>query len=72
MGRRALVTPGTKKRRKKREGCMSGMRATGPDATAVGRLLARTVTSDIADAHVVTSDADDLRRIAAGLQLVVV
>ena len=51
---------------------MSGMRATGPDATAVGRLLARTVTSDIADAHVVTSDADDLRRIAAGLQLVVV
>ena len=55
----------------------------GPDATAVGLLLARTGTSDIADAHVVvcarragqavvTSDADDLRRIAPELQLVVV
>jgi predicted nucleic acid-binding protein len=55
----------------------------GPDATAVGLLLARTATSDIADAHVVvcaqragqavvTSDAADLRRIAPGLQLVVV
>jgi len=55
----------------------------GPDATAVGLLLARTATSDVADAHVVicaqragqaivTSDADDLRRIAPGLQLVVV
>jgi hypothetical protein len=55
----------------------------GPDATAVGRLLARTATADIVDAHVVicalrarqavvTSDADDLREIAPELQLVVV
>jgi hypothetical protein len=54
----------------------------GPDATAVGLLLARTATADIVDAHVVvcarragqavvTSDAADLRRIAPGLQLVV-
>jgi predicted nucleic acid-binding protein len=55
----------------------------GPDATAVGLLLARTATADIADAHVVvcaqragqavvTSDAGDLRRIAPGLRLVAV
>ena len=55
----------------------------GPDATAVGLLLARTGTADIVDAHVaicaqragqavVTSDAEDLRRIAPQLQLVVV
>lgn len=55
----------------------------GSDATAVGLLLARTGTADIVDAHVaicaqrarqavVTSDADDLRRIAPELQLVVV
>lgn len=55
----------------------------GPDATAVGLLLARTGTSDIVDAHVVvcarragqavaTSDPVDLRRIAAELTLVVV
>jgi predicted nucleic acid-binding protein len=55
----------------------------GPDATAVGLLLAKTGTSDIADAHVavcarrtgqavVTSDADDLNRIAPGLRLVAV
>jgi predicted nucleic acid-binding protein len=55
----------------------------GPDATAVGLLLARTGTVDIVDAHVaicaqragqavVTSDADDLRRIAPELHLVVV
>ena len=56
----------------------------GPDATAVGLLLARTGTADIADAHVVvraqrarqavaTSDPTDLRRISAELtQLVVV
>jgi len=55
----------------------------GPDATAVGMLLARTKTADIVDAHVVvcaqrtgqsvvTSDAADLRRLAPGLQLVVV
>jgi predicted nucleic acid-binding protein len=53
----------------------------GPDATAVGLLLARTATADIVDAHVVvcaqragqaivTSDAGDLRRIAPGLQFV--
>jgi predicted nucleic acid-binding protein len=56
---------------------------TGPDATAVGLLLARTGTADIADAHVavcakragqavVTSDPADLRRIAPELKLVVV
>jgi hypothetical protein len=55
----------------------------GPDATAVGLLLARTGTADIVDAHVVvcaqragqavvTSDASGLRRIAPDLQLVVV
>ena len=55
----------------------------GPDATAVGLLLARTATADIVDAHVVicarragqavvTSDAGDLRGIAPELQLVVV
>src|SRR5207248_1385179 len=55
----------------------------GRDATAVGLLLARTGTADIIDAHVVvcaqragqaviTSDADDLSRIAQGVQLVVV
>lgn len=55
----------------------------GPDATAVGLLLARTATTDIVDAHVVicakragqavvTSDAGDLRGIAPELQLVVV
>jgi hypothetical protein len=55
----------------------------GPDATAVGILLARTATADIVDAHVVicaqragqavvTSDAGDLRRIAPDMQLVVV
>jgi predicted nucleic acid-binding protein len=55
----------------------------GPDATAVGLLLARTATADIADAHVVicarragqsvvTSDAGDLRKIAPELQLVIV
>lgn len=52
----------------------------GPDATAVGLLLARTATSDITDAHVavcarragqavVTSDPRDLRRIAPELPL---
>ena len=55
----------------------------GPDATAVGLLLARTGTADIVDAHVVvcarragqavvTSDAGDLRGIAPELRLVVV
>ena len=55
----------------------------GPDATAVGFLLAQTATTDIVDAHVVvcarragqavvTSDAGDLRRIAPDLQLVAV
>jgi hypothetical protein len=53
----------------------------GPDATAVGLLLARSATADIVDAHVVvcarragqavvTSDADDLRRIAPELRVV--
>jgi hypothetical protein len=55
----------------------------GPDATAVGLLLARTGTADVVDAHVVicaqrarqtvvTSDADDIRRIAPSLRLLVV
>ena len=55
----------------------------GRDATAVGLLLARTGTADIIDAHVVvcahragqavvTSDVDDLSRIAPGLKLVAV
>ena len=55
----------------------------GPDATAVGRLLARTGTADIVDAHVVicalragqaviTSDADDLRGLAPEVQVVIV
>jgi predicted nucleic acid-binding protein len=55
----------------------------GPDATAVGLLLARTGTADIADAHVVicaerakqpvlTTDPDDLSRIAPDLRLIVI
>ena len=55
----------------------------GPDAAAAGLLLARSGTADIVDAHVivcaqraeqavVTSDADDLRRIAPELTLVAV
>jgi hypothetical protein len=53
----------------------------GPDAMAVGLLLARTGTADIPDAHVVvcarragqavvTSDAGDLSRIAPGIALI--
>lgn len=59
------------------------MALDGPDATAVGLLLARTATADIVDAHVVvcaeragqavvTSDPEDIGRIAPGLKLVVV
>jgi predicted nucleic acid-binding protein len=55
----------------------------GPDATAVGFLLAETATADITDAHVVicarrtgrvvvTSDPGDIGRIDAELRLVVV
>jgi hypothetical protein len=55
----------------------------GPDATAVGLLLAATATADIADAHVVicarrtgqvvvTSDPGDIGRIGPELRLVVV
>jgi hypothetical protein len=55
----------------------------GPDATAVGLVLARTATADIVDAHVVvcarrarqavvTSDADHLKRIDPALELVIV
>jgi hypothetical protein len=51
------------------------------DATSVGRLLAASGTTDIADAHVVicarrsaqrvvTSDPDDLRRLDPEIQLV--
>jgi predicted nucleic acid-binding protein len=57
------------------------MALDGPDATTVGLLLARTATADIVDAHVVvcaqragqavvTSDADDLRRLAPALRLI--
>jgi predicted nucleic acid-binding protein len=59
------------------------MALNGPDATAVGLLLARTATADVVDAHVVvcarragqvvvTSDAADLSRLAPDLQLLVV
>ena len=59
------------------------MALNGPDATAVGLLLARTATADVVDAHVVvcarragqavvTSDAADLRRIAPDLQVLAV
>jgi len=55
----------------------------GPDATAVGRLLARSRTADIVDAHVVvcaeraghvvaTSDPSDLRRLSDSIPLFVV
>ena len=55
----------------------------GPDATAVGLLLAKTPTADIVDAHVVicaqrtgqaiiTSDPGDMRRIDPDLRLVAV
>ena len=55
----------------------------GPDATAVGLLLARTGTADIVDAHVaicarrtghivLTSDPDDFTRIAPEVQLMTV
>ena len=55
----------------------------GPDATAVGLMLARTHTSDIVDAHVVicaqravqpvlTSDPNDIQQLAPELQLVIV
>lgn len=66
-----------------RQSTTDRMPLNGPDATAVGLLLARTATADIVDAHVVvcarragqavvTSDARDLRRIAPELHLVVV
>jgi predicted nucleic acid-binding protein len=53
----------------------------GPDATAVGLLLAASGSADIVDAHVVvcarrtgqalvTSDPDDMRRLAPDLRLV--
>ena len=53
----------------------------GPDATAVGLLLASSSTSDIVDAHVVvcarrahqaviTSDPDDMRRLAPDLTVI--
>ena len=56
---------------------------SGPDATAVGLLLARSGTADIVDAHVivcaqragqavVTSDAADLARLSPALQLIAV
>ena len=55
----------------------------GPDATAVGLLLARTGTADLVDAHVVlcaqrasqpviTSDPHDLTRIAPGLRIIAI
>lgn len=54
----------------------------GPDATATGMLLATTGTRDVVDAHavvcarradqaVVTSDADDLRRLDPNLRLLI-
>jgi len=55
----------------------------GPDATAVGLLLAETSTADVVDAHVVicarrtgqvvvTSDPGDIRRLDPALRLVAV
>lgn len=55
----------------------------GPEAIAAGLLLARTATVDIVDAHVaicalragqsvVTSDSENIRRLAPGLRLVAV
>jgi hypothetical protein len=66
-----------------RQACTDVVALDAPDATLVGLLLAQTATPDIADAHVVvcarrarqaviTSDPEDLRRIAPELQLVVV
>ena len=66
-----------------RQGGTDLMPLNGPDATAVGLLLARSGTADVVDAHVVlcarragqavvTSQAPDLRRIAPDLQLLVV
>lgn len=56
---------------------------SGPEATAVGLLLARTLTADIADAHVVicarrsgqavvTGDPGDIARLDPGLRLLTV
>jgi predicted nucleic acid-binding protein len=64
-----------------RQACTDLVALDGPDATAVGLLLARTAKADIVDAHVVvcaqragqaiiTSDSEDLRRLAPGLRLV--
>ena len=66
-----------------RQACTDLIPLDGTDATAVGLLLARTATRDVVDAHVVvcaqragqavvTSDPNDLNRIAPELQLVVV
>ena len=66
-----------------RQGTTDLIALDGPEATAVGRVLAGSGTADIVDAHVVvcalrggqtvvTSDPDDLRRIAPELQLVAV
>ena len=66
-----------------RQACTDLIALDGPDATAVGLLLARTATADIADAHVavcalradqpvVTSDPGDIKRIAPGLRLIAV
>ena len=70
-------------RRLIRQSCTDLVAREGLDATAVGLLLARTATADIADAHVVfcakrsgqavvTSDPGDIQRFAPGLRLVVV
>lgn len=66
-----------------RQACTDLVMLDGPDATAVGRLLARTGTADIVDAHVVicaeragqtvvTSDAADIKRLAPGIALFIV
>ena len=66
-----------------RQSCADLIPLDGPNATAVGLMLARTATADIVDAHVVicaqrtgqpviTSDYDDLRRIAPDLPLIAV
>ena len=66
-----------------RQSCTDLIALDGPNATAVGLLLARTATADIVDAHVVvcaqragqtvlTSDPVDLQRIAPGLPCIAV
>jgi hypothetical protein len=64
-----------------RQPCVDLIPLDGPGAISVGLLLARTGTAEVADAHVVvcaqnaaqpvmTSDSEDLRRLAPDLRLI--